>query len=90
MSSLLEENSSLQQKLHSQEEDFNLQNRTLMEEISRVCNDVHVVEYIQAICTVHGTYVYVFTYMHMYVSVSPFTNASCYGYFEPGLYSTQL
>jgi chromosome segregation ATPase len=39
MSSLLEENGSLQQKLQSQEEDFNLQNRTLMEEISRVCEE---------------------------------------------------
>jgi chromosome segregation ATPase len=39
MSSLLEENNSLQQKLQSQEDDFNLQNRTLMEEISRVCEE---------------------------------------------------
>ena len=33
---MLEENNSLQLKLHSQEEDFNLQNRTLMEELNRV------------------------------------------------------
>ena len=37
LSTLLEENNSLQHKLVSQEEDFHLQNRTLMKEINRVC-----------------------------------------------------
>ena len=37
MSSLLEENSSLLQKLQAQEEDFKLQNKTLMEELNKVC-----------------------------------------------------
>ena len=33
---LAEENESLQQRLHTQEEDFKLQNKTLMDELAKV------------------------------------------------------
>ena len=72
MTSLLEENSSLQQKLHSQEEDFNLQNRTLMEEISRVCKKCALYMYVMCVSNAHYAHsatcaVYKCTYMYMYV-----------------------
>jgi len=38
-SALFEENDGLQRKLETQEEDFRLQNRTLMEELSKVCDE---------------------------------------------------
>ena len=37
---LIAENDSLQRKLHSQEDDFRLQNSTLMEELSKVSYSV--------------------------------------------------
>ncbi|XP_004633606.1 GRIP1-associated protein 1 isoform X2 [Octodon degus] len=41
---LLSENEMLQAKLHSQEEDFRLQNSTLMAEFSKVCNQMEQLE----------------------------------------------
>ncbi|XP_021105617.1 GRIP1-associated protein 1 isoform X2 [Heterocephalus glaber] len=41
---LLSENEMLQAKLHSQEEDFRLQNSTLMAEFSKLCNQIEQLE----------------------------------------------
>uniref|UniRef100_A0A8C8SZ34 GRIP1 associated protein 1 n=1 Tax=Pelusios castaneus TaxID=367368 RepID=A0A8C8SZ34_9SAUR len=41
---LLSENEMLQSKLHSQEEDFRLQNSTLMQELSKLCSQIEQLE----------------------------------------------
>ncbi|XP_064779017.1 GRIP1-associated protein 1-like isoform X3 [Oncorhynchus masou masou] len=42
---LLSENEMLQGKLHSQEDDFRLQNSTLMQELSKLCTQIEVLEH---------------------------------------------
>lgn len=44
MEVLLSENEMLQAKLHSQEEDFRLQNSTLMAEFSKLCSQLEQLE----------------------------------------------
>ncbi|XP_041037368.1 GRIP1-associated protein 1-like, partial [Carcharodon carcharias] len=44
MDALLSENEMLQSKLHSQEDDFRLQNTTLMQELSKLCSQIEELE----------------------------------------------